>query len=179
MERALSLCEQGSHSLTAVIARACALALREHPRANAGYRDGRFELYSRINIGLLIESADALVVATVFDADTKPLGELTDAIADLRARAGALTQPERSGVTFTLAHYEDATVAWESPLVWSGQAAAAAAGGVREAAVIRGSEVVAGRLMAITLACDHRILYGPPAARFLARIKELLEHGSL
>jgi pyruvate dehydrogenase E2 component (dihydrolipoamide acetyltransferase) len=179
LDRPLSVCEQGSHSLTAVIARACALALREHPRANAGYRDGQFELYSRINIGLLIESGDDLVVATVFDADTKSLAELTDVIADLRARAGSLTQPERSGATFTLAHHEGSTVAWESPLVWGGQAAAAAAGGVREAAVIRGSEVVAGRLMTITLACDHRILYGPPAARFLGRIKELLEHGPL
>ncbi|MGN6167426.1 MAG: 2-oxo acid dehydrogenase subunit E2, partial [Solirubrobacteraceae bacterium] len=62
MDQALSLCEQGCHSLTAVVARACALALREHPRANAGYRDGHFERYSRINIGLLLESGDALVV---------------------------------------------------------------------------------------------------------------------
>jgi pyruvate dehydrogenase E2 component (dihydrolipoamide acetyltransferase) len=176
-DRPLALCEQESHSLTAVITRACALALREHPRANAGYRDGRFELYSRVNVGLLIESGDDLVVATVFDADSKPLTELTDVIADLRARVGSLTQPERSGATFTLAHNEEAGVAWETPLVWGGQAAAAAAGGVREAAVIRGGKVVAGRLMTITLACDHRILYGPPAARFLVRIKELLEHG--
>jgi pyruvate dehydrogenase E2 component (dihydrolipoamide acetyltransferase) len=179
MERPLSLCEQGSHSLTAVIARACALALREHPRANAGYRDGRFELYSRINIGLLVESGDDLAVATVFDADTKPLAKLTDVITDLRARVGALTQPERSGATFTLAHHENSAVTWESPLVWGGQAAAATAGGVRQAAVIRGSEVAVGRLMTITLACDHRILYGPQAGRLLARIKELLEHGPL
>ncbi len=177
MDRSLALCERESHALTGVIARACALALRAHPRANAGYRDGRFELYPRINIGLLIENGDDLEVATVFDADAKPLAELTEVIADLRARAGSLTQPERSGATFTLTHHQDTGVAWESPLVWTGQAAAAAAGAVREAAVIRGDEVAVGRQMTITLACDHRILYGPPAARFLARIKELLEHG--
>jgi pyruvate dehydrogenase E2 component (dihydrolipoamide acetyltransferase) len=179
MDHPLAVCEQGSHSLTAVIVRACALALREHPRANTGYRDGQFERYSRINIGLLIASGDDLVAATVFDADTKPLAELTDVIADLRARAGSLTQPERSGATFTLTHHQDTNVGWETPLVWGGQAAAAAAGAVRDAAVVRGGEVVAGRLMTITLACDHRILYGPPATRFLARIKELLEHGRL
>jgi pyruvate dehydrogenase E2 component (dihydrolipoamide acetyltransferase) len=179
MDRPLALCEQGSHSLGAVLTRACGLALRDHPRANAGYRDGQFELYSRINIGLLIASGDDLVAATVFDADTKPLAELSEVIGDLHARAGSLTQPERSGATFTLAHHEDADVAWELPLVWGGQAAAAAAGGVRDVPVIRGGEVVAGRLMTLTLACDHRILYGPLAARFLARIKELLEHGPL
>jgi len=179
MDRPLALCEHESHSLTAAISRACGLALREHPRANAGYRDGQFELYSRINIGLLIESGDDLVAATLFDVDTRPLDELTQAIRELQARVGSLTQPERSGATFTLAHYDDAGVHWETPLVWGGQAAAAAAGGVREAAVVREGEVVAGRLMTITLACDHRILYGPAAMRFLARIKELLEHGPL
>lgn len=177
MDRPLAYCGPESHALTAVIAHACALSLREHPRANAGYRDGHFELYPRINIGLLIGSGDDLEVATLFDADAKPLAELTEVIADLRARAGSLTQPERSGATFTLTHHQDAGVARESPLVWTGQAAAAAAGAVRDTAVVRGDELAAGRRMTITLACDHRILYGPPAARFLARIKELLEHG--
>ena len=179
MEHALEVCARGSHSLTAALTRACAMALRDHPRANASYRDGRFELYSRVNVGLLIPSEDDLVVATVFDAETKPLPELTETIADLRARAAALTQPERAGATFTLVHHEVPGVASEVPLVWSGQAAAVAAGEVRDAPVVREGQLVAGRLMTVTLACDHRILYGLPAARFLARIKELLEHGPL
>jgi pyruvate dehydrogenase E2 component (dihydrolipoamide acetyltransferase) len=177
MDRPLKLCGRESHALTGLIARACALALREHPRANAGYRDGQFELYPRINLGLLMQSGDDLEPATVFDADARPLAELTEVIADLRARAGSLTQPERSGATFTLTHHQETGVAWESPLVWTGQAAAVAAGAVREAAVVRGGEVAVGQQMTIRLACDHRILYGPPAARFLARSKELLEHG--
>jgi pyruvate dehydrogenase E2 component (dihydrolipoamide acetyltransferase) len=179
MERALAVCDEGEHSLTALLTRTCALALRDHPRANAGYRDGHFELYPRINVGLLIPGDDDLVTATVVDADLLSLAELTETIADLRARAASLTQPERGGATFTLVHHEVAGVAWEVPLVWSGQAAAVAAGEVRETPVVRGGEVVAGWAMTLILACDHRILYGPPAARFLARIKELLEHGAL
>lgn len=175
MDRALQLCEQRSHTVSALLTHACALALREHPRANAGYRDGRFELYSRVNVGLVVGEGDEVVMATVFDADAKPLAELTETIAALRQRAGALTQPERSGATFTLTHHGLAEVAWEVPLVWSGQAAAVAAGGIREAPVVRDQAVVPGRLMTVTLACDHRILYGPTAARFLARIKQLLE----
>lgn len=178
MERALALCDHQGHSLTALLMCACALALREHPRANAGYRDGQFELYPRINVGLLISSGDDLATATVVDADVTPLAELTETINDLRTRAASLTQPERGGATFTLVHNQVAGVAWEVPLVWSGQAAALAAGEVRETPVVRGGELVAGRVMTLTLACDHRILYGPPAARFLARIKERLEHGS-
>jgi pyruvate dehydrogenase E2 component (dihydrolipoamide acetyltransferase) len=179
MGRALSLCEQGSHSLAALLIRACALALREHPRANATYRDGQFELHSRVNVGLFIPSGDELVSATVFDADRKPLKELTESVGDLQSRGGSWIQPERLYATFTLSHHEGAGVGWEIPVVWSGQSAAAAAGEIREVPVVQGRDVVAGRVMTLTLACDHRILYGTLATRFLARIKELLEHGPL
>jgi pyruvate dehydrogenase E2 component (dihydrolipoamide acetyltransferase) len=65
-----------------MIVKACALALREHPRANGSYRDGRFELHSRVNVGVAVAvtsddlAGGALVVPSVFDADTKALGEI-------------------------------------------------------------------------------------------------------
>jgi pyruvate dehydrogenase E2 component (dihydrolipoamide acetyltransferase) len=177
MERSLELCTDESDSLTAVLVRACALALREHPRANAAYRDGQFELYSRVNVALTLPGESGLSAGTVFDADARSLPELTHTIADLRARAESLRQPERAGATFTVTQHEEGGVAWELPLVRSGQAAALAAGVVREAAVVRAGATVPGHLMTIVLACDHRILHGSRAARLLSRIKELLEHG--
>jgi pyruvate dehydrogenase E2 component (dihydrolipoamide acetyltransferase) len=172
-DRALGLCERGGYTSTAVLVWACARGLRQHPRANAAYRDGQFELYERVNVGLLVSDEDDLVLATVFDADQKSLSELTVEIEKLRRRAAALTQPERSGSTFALSH-ED-RVGWQAPIVFSGHAAALSAGSVREAPVVRGKDVVPGHLVSLRLACDHRILYGGPAARFLARIRELLE----
>ena len=59
-----------------MVIRACALALREFPRANGAYRDGRFELYSRVNVGVAVAAQDALVVPTIFDADRRPLAEI-------------------------------------------------------------------------------------------------------
>jgi pyruvate dehydrogenase E2 component (dihydrolipoamide acetyltransferase) len=175
LDGALAASEREGHSLTAQLVRACAVALREHPRANAVFRDGQFELYERVNVGLLVSDEDDLVVATLFDADSKSVSELATEIEGLRRDAAALTQPQRSGATFTLSM--DERVAWQLPLTWSGQAAALAAGAVREAPVVRGDGVVPGRLMTLTLACDHRILYGAQAAGFLARIKELMEKG--
>jgi pyruvate dehydrogenase E2 component (dihydrolipoamide acetyltransferase) len=169
---ALSICEREGHSLAAVLVRACALALREHPRANAAYRDGRFELYERVNVGLLVADEEDLVLATLFDADGKSLAELSAEIEELRVRAEGLTQPERSGATFTLSHNHE--VDSQMPVVWSGQAASLTAGAVREAPVVRNNEIVTGRVMTLNLACDHRILYGAPAARFLAQLKESL-----
>ena len=71
-------------SFNDMVVKACALALREHPRANGAYRDGRFELYSRVNVGVAVAARDALVVPTVFDADRKGLRQIA---ADSRALA--------------------------------------------------------------------------------------------
>ena len=65
-------------SFNDMVVKACALALREHPRANGAYRDGRFELYSRVNVGVAVAAQDALVVPTIFDADRKGLRQIAD-----------------------------------------------------------------------------------------------------
>ena len=93
-------------SLNDLIVKASALALRDWPRANASYKDGRFELYSRINIGIAVAAHDALVVPTITDADTRSIGSIaTEArrLAD-RVRSGEITPPELSGATFTVSN---------------------------------------------------------------------------
>ncbi len=164
-------------STTAMLIKASALALKEHPRANSAYRDGRYELYSRVNIGLVIAEGHELVTATVFDADGKSVGELTDEVQELERRARELTPPERSGATFTLSTAGAQGISRATPLVASPQAAALAAGGLRQAAMVRDGSIVPGHAMTLVLACDHRILYGGDAAHFLARIRQLLERG--
>ncbi len=61
------------------------------------------------------------------------------------------------------------------PVINLPQAAILAVGAITETPVIRGGEVSAARLMGVTLACDHRILYGADGAEFLARVRALLE----
>ena len=78
------------------VVKASALALLDFPRANGAYRDGKFELYSRVNVGVAVAGQDALVVPTVFDADRKSLGQIareSRALAE-RVRAGEITPPE-------------------------------------------------------------------------------------
>jgi len=151
------------------LVRASALGLRSVPRANASYRDGRFELYSRVNVGVMMDSADGVTIPTVFDADTKSLDELRAELSDLttRARDGSLSPPELAGATFTLWRAE-VDRGW--PLIVPPQAAALAAGEPRAAPVIRDGGVVAGTLFTVTLSCDHRILYARHAANLLTAI---------
>jgi pyruvate dehydrogenase E2 component (dihydrolipoamide acetyltransferase) len=164
-------------SFNDMIVKACARALRDFPRANGAYRDGRFELYSRVNVGVAVAADDALVVPTVFDADRKSLGEIavqTRALAE-KVRAKAITPPELSGGTFTVSNLGMFGVTEFVAVINPPQAAILAVGALRDAPVVHEGAVVPGKLMNVTLACDHRILYGADAAKFLARVRELLE----
>jgi len=157
--------------------KACALALREHPRANGSYRDGRVQLHSRVNVGVAVAAQDALVVPTLFDADEKSLGEIareTRALAE-RVRSGSITPPELGGGTFTVSNLGMYGVRSFTAIINPPQATILSVGSLEPRAVVRGDDVVARQTMLITLGCDHRILYGADAARFLARIRELLE----
>jgi pyruvate dehydrogenase E2 component (dihydrolipoamide acetyltransferase) len=160
-----------------MVVKACALALREHPRANGSYRDGHLELHERINVGVAVAAHDALIVPTVFDADEKSLGEIareTRALAD-RVRAGTITPPELGGGTFTVSNLGMYGVRSFNAIINPPQAAILSVGSMEQRAVVREGELTTGHTMAVTLACDHRILYGADAALLLARIRELLE----
>jgi pyruvate dehydrogenase E2 component (dihydrolipoamide acetyltransferase) len=160
-----------------MVVKACALALREHPRANAAYRDGGFELYQRVNVGIAVAADDSLVVPTVFDADRKPLLDIAREARTLaeRVRSRQITPAELSGGTFTVSNLGMYGVTDFAAIINPPQAAILAVGELREVPVVRDRQVVPGSRMSIVLTCDHRILYGAPAAEFLARVRQLLE----
>ena len=160
-----------------MVVKACALALREHPAANGSYRDGRMQLHSRVNVGVAVAAEGALVVPTVFDADEKSLGEIsreTHILAE-RVRAGTVTPPQLGGGTFTVSNLGMYGVHSFTAIINPPQAGILSVGALAPRAVVHDGDVVARNAMTLTLACDHRILYGAEAAQFLARIRELLE----
>ena len=164
-ERVHEACRRAGAGTEACLVRASALALRDVPRANGSYRGDALELYSRINVGVTISEADVYVIPTVFDADAKPAPEIEAELAELRrrARSGELRPPELAGATFTVSHAAEHGILSGAPLVISPQAAALSAGMARSGTIM------------LDLACDHRILYGAVAARFLNSIREHLE----
>ena len=164
-------------SFNDMVVKACALALREHPRANGAYRDGRFELYSRVNVGVAVAAKGVLIVPTLFDADHKGLRQIATESRALaqRVRDGQITPPELSGATFTVSNLGMYGIEGFSAVINPPQAAILAVGAIEERPVVREGEIATAHLMQVDLACDHRILYGAPAAEFLARIRALLE----
>jgi len=153
-------------SFNDLVVRASALALREYPRANGAYRDGKFELYGRVNVGIAVAAQDSLVVPTVFDADQQTVAQIAVTARRLaeRVRTGEITPPELSGGTFTVSNLGMFGITQFTAVINPPQAAILAVGAIDKDGVMR-----------MTLSCDHRILYGADAAQFLARIRELLE----
>jgi pyruvate dehydrogenase E2 component (dihydrolipoamide acetyltransferase) len=169
--------EQTIPSINDFVVKACAIALRRHPRVNASYVDARFKLHHRINIGIAVATEDALVVPTLFDVDSKSLGTIAREARRLaaRVRSGEITPPELSGGTFTVSNLGMFGMTAIRPVINPPQAAILGVGAIRETLARSGQEIIDRRLMTLTLSADHRILYGADAARFLADVKALLE----
>ncbi len=156
------------------------MALREFPRANGSYRDGHVELYSRVNVGVAVAAQDALVVPTIFDADQQVAGRDRRgrrARWSQKVRDGTITPPELSGGTFTVSNLGMFGVTSFSAVINPPQAALLAVGALEPKPVADRTtrRVVVRDMMGVNLACDHRILYGADGARFLGRVRELLE----
>ena len=164
-------------SFNDMVVKACAIALREYPRANGAYRDGRWELYSRINVGIAVAGDEALVVPTIFDADRKGLRQIASEARELarKVREQTITPPELSGGTFTVSNLGMYGISNFHAVINTPQAAILAVGAITETPVVREGEITSARLMGVTLACDHRILYGADGAEFLGRVRTLLE----
>ena len=165
-------------SLNDFVVKAAAMAARDFPRLNGSYTERGFELYSRINVGIAVASEDALVVPTIFDADQKPLAEIALESRTLaeRVREGVITSSELDGGTFTVTNLGMFGASRFVPILNPPQAAILAVGAVaRRPTFDDGGNVVAREVMNATLVCDHRIAYGADAARYLARLRELLE----
>ncbi len=164
-------------SFNDMVVKACAIALRKFPRANGSYKDGRFELYSRINVGIAVAAEDALVVPTIFDADRKGLREIASDARSLagKVRDGSITPPELSGGTFSVSNLGMYGIRSFGAIVNSPQAGILAVGEIADCPVVRDGVVVPGKVMEMTLSCDHRILYGADGAEFLAEVGRLLE----
>jgi pyruvate dehydrogenase E2 component (dihydrolipoamide acetyltransferase) len=160
-----------------MVVKAAAVALREYPRANGSYRDGRVQLHSRVNVGVAVAAMDALIVPTVFDADEKSLGEVARETRRLieRVRDGTISPPELSGGTFTVSNLGMYGIRNFTAIINPPQVAILSVGSLEPRAVSHEGELRMRHTMSLTLACDHRVLYGADAAQFLARIRELLQ----
>ncbi|HEY2386913.1 MAG TPA: dihydrolipoamide acetyltransferase family protein [Candidatus Binatia bacterium] len=163
---------------THMVLKATALALKRHPRLNASFRDDAIELKGEINLGMAVAVEDGLIVPVLRAADERPLGEIASEARRLveQARRGRFAKEDLSGGTFTVSNMGMLDLEEFAAVINPPQAAILAVGAVKERAVVRDGTIVVRPTMRVTVSCDHRIIDGVVAGRFLEELKRLLEN---
>ena len=171
--------ERTAVSLDALLVRASALALADFPEVNSQWAEGLGVRHlTEVNIAVAVDLDDrGLVIPVIHGADRLDIrataAELDRLVAG--ARAGKLGPDDYAGGTFTITSLASLGVESFNPIIVPPQAAILGVGAIVPTPVFQQDQVVKRRLLALSLTTDHRILDGAPSARFLSRIRDLLE----
>lgn len=154
-----------------------AKALREFPIMNAAMPENAIEYHNEINIGFAVDCDDGLVVPKIFDADKKSVLEIGNEIREKTAkiRNGRIDLKDIEGGTFTITNLGMYEIEQFDAIINPPECCILAVGTIVKQPVVRDNAVVVGHQMQLTLVFDHRIVDGLMAARFLQRIKHLVE----
>jgi pyruvate dehydrogenase E2 component (dihydrolipoamide acetyltransferase) len=178
MRRELKAVSEPAPSVNDIIVKACALALRRHPRANGSFAESGFVLHPQVNVAIAVAVEGSLLTPVVGDAEAKSVGEIARETRQLieRGRAGQLSPAELDGATFTVSNLGMFGIDRFEGIINAPQSAILCVGAIRDRPVALDGEVVIRPMASITLAADHRILYGADAAAFLVDVQRFLEH---
>jgi pyruvate dehydrogenase E2 component (dihydrolipoamide acetyltransferase) len=167
-------------TMTDMLVRACALALRKFPEVNTSWVDGRFQRKRAINIGLAVAPSQGmgLLVPVVHDADAKDLIQISIESRQVieRARSGRPGEGDLSGATFSISNLGMFGVDEFVAIINPPEAAILAVGAIKDVPVVEDGRVVPGKVMRMTLSVDHRVFYGATAAQFMAEVRRLIEN---
>jgi pyruvate dehydrogenase E2 component (dihydrolipoamide acetyltransferase) len=164
-------------TVTDLLTRACATALAAHPGVNVSWDETRILQHRHVSVGIAVAIDDGLIVPVIRDAGRKTLTEIAREAHDLtaRARARKLTPDELSGGTFTISNLGTYVVRQFTAVINPPQAAILAVGEAVRQPVAHGDQVTIATTMTLTLSIDHRAVDGATAARFLTRLRALIE----
>lgn len=164
-------------TLTHLLLRAIAIAMPNHRRLNALWVDDSIQLMDDVNIGVVVALDDGLLVPVVRRAQALGLRDLVEQAVALvdRTRKGRFRSDDLTGGTISVSNIGMLDVDELTPIINAPQASILGVGAVREKALVRNGALVAGRSMTLTLACDHRVVNGVEAGRFLEELKHVLE----
>jgi pyruvate dehydrogenase E2 component (dihydrolipoamide acetyltransferase) len=167
-----------SISVTVLLVKIVATALKHNPRANASFEDGRVKMHKRVNLGVAIGAEDGLIVPVIKDADQKPLVQIASELQVFRQKARQMrfSTDDLSGGTFTISNLGMYGIDQFNAILNPPQSAILAVGRIINTPVALPDNTLTTRpMMSLTLTVDHRVVDGIQGARLLAEIKGSLE----
>jgi pyruvate dehydrogenase E2 component (dihydrolipoamide acetyltransferase) len=165
-------------SFNDLVIKACAAALRRHPRVNSSWMGDKIRINHHIHIGMAVAVEDGLLVPVIRFADGKGLSEIAAETKDLgkRAKEKKLQPNDWEGNTFTVSNLGMFGIESFTSIINSPESCILSVGAIRQVPVVKNGAVVPGNTMMLTLACDHRSVDGATGAAFLQTLKTFIEN---
>ncbi|CAD2077258.1 dihydrolipoamide acetyltransferase family protein [Phocicoccus pinnipedialis] len=176
--------EQGTKlTFLPYVVKAVVSALKKYPELNTSIDNDTMEIIQKhyYNVGIAADTERGLVVPVVRDANALSMFEIADTITDLatKARDGKLTMDEMKGGSISISNLGSEGGKWFTPVINQPEVAIFGIGRIEEAPVVRDGEVVAARVLALSISYDHRVIDGALAQKALNHVKRLLNNPDL
>lgn len=165
-------------SFNDIVIKACATALRKHPKVNTSWLGDKIRFNNHIHIGMAVAVEDGLLVPVIRFADGKSLSEISAEAKAFgkKAKDKKLQPSDWEGNTFTVSNLGMFGIDEFTSIINSPESCILAVGGIRQVPVVKNNQVVPGNTMKITLSCDHRTVDGATGAAFMQTLKGFLEN---
>jgi len=161
-----------------IVIKACASALRKHPKVNSSWLGDKIRYNNHIHIGMAVAVEDGLLVPVIRFADGKNLSQISAEAKAFgkKAKDKKLQPADWEGNTFTVSNLGMFGIDEFTSIINSPESCILAVGGIRQVPVVKNNMVVPGNTMKITLSCDHRTVDGATGAAFMQTLKDFLEN---
>lgn len=165
-------------SFNDMVVKACAMALKKHPKVNSQWKEDVTIINHHVNIGVAVAVEDGLVVPVLKFTDQMSLTQIGSAVKDVagRAKNKKLQPAEMEGSTFTVSNLGMFGITEFTSIINQPNSAILSVGAIIEKPVVREGQIVVGNTMKVTLACDHRTVDGATGAQFLQTLRTFLEN---
>ena len=165
-------------SFNDMVIKACALALKKHPKINSQWREDAIIINHHVNVGVAVAVEDGLVVPVLRFTDAMSLSQIGASVRDLagRAKNKKLGPQEMEGSTFTVSNLGMFGITEFNSIINQPNSAILSVGAIVEKPVVKNGQIVVGNTMMLSLACDHRTIDGATGAQFLQTLKQYIEN---
>jgi len=165
-------------SFNDMVVKACAMALRLHPKVNSSWRGESIRYNEHVHIGVAVAVEEGLLVPVVRFANEKGLSQIGAEVKSFaeKAKSKKLQPSDWEGNTFTISNLGMFGIEEFTAIINPPDACILAVGGIKSVPVVKNGAVVPGNVMKVTLSCDHRVVDGASGAAFLQTLKSYLEN---
>ncbi|MHD0381540.1 2-oxo acid dehydrogenase subunit E2 [Staphylococcus simulans] len=165
-------------SITALLAKAVVLSLKEYKKINVRYENGELQKFDEVHLGIATSLDDGLMVPVIKEADSKSIGALANEIKDAaeKVRNGETNDVVLSGATFTITNMGTSEIEYFTPILNVGEAGILGVGAMQSEVVIQDGNVKQIQRLPLSLTFDHQLLDGADAAEYLKVLARYVEN---